>query len=117
MQDFRNNNLVFKIIVITFLFIGWLYSNSLEKKNNKELFSNSFVGVIYKKNDYRVSKINCADTHVKNRNHIIYATAELYENAEVGDTIKKLPNSNYCILTNKGKNLKIKCYFDLPIPQ
>ena len=41
----------------------------------------------------------------------INPTDELAENCNIGDTITKLPNSNYCILKNKRKNIKVECYY------
>jgi hypothetical protein len=37
-------------------------------------------------------------------------TLELSENAEIGDTIIKLPNSNRGIIKNKGKSIEVKFY-------
>lgn len=97
-------------ILISSLISTMIYTRILRNKNRREVFTQEFKGVIKKKFRQRGDIIVYQNLKT-NKEDEIYSSFELNENAEINDTIIKLPNSNNCIIKNGIKEVQVPCYF------
>jgi hypothetical protein len=87
------------------------FTDKQGKKHDDERFKSEYKGLIIKKYRQRGDIIIYRDLK-NNIEGVIYATSELNENSNIGDTIIKLPNSNLCIVKNKTEQFNGTCYFN-----
>ncbi|TPG41672.1 hypothetical protein [Flavobacterium pectinovorum] len=110
MDTVKNNK--GKIIILIFIglvLIGKHFTDQIGEKNLQDIFRSEYKGLVLKKFRRRGNIILCKNL-VTNKSTEIYATRILNKNSSIGDTIIKIANSNLCIIKNKRKNIKMKCY-------
>lgn len=103
----------FDIVVFTSIILILLLSNYFTSKKGyleiqkayKEEFKGIIISKFHRRGEWIIYKDLVLDNEVKT-----YITLEFSENAEIGDTIIKLPNSNRGIIKNTGKSIEVKFY-------
>ncbi len=75
----------------------------------QDIFKSEYTGLVLEKIQYRGLTIRYKNLKTK-KDRDINSTENLFYNSNVGDTIIKIANSNLCIIKNKNKNIKLKCY-------
>jgi len=110
----RIKNNIGTSIIITFVLFCIIFSyfgNKKYKEDTLRDYNAGFTGVIIKKYRQKGGDIIFYKNLKTMKEYEINPSEELAENSNVGDTIIKFPQSNKCILKNRGKNIKVQCHF------
>ena len=96
-------------VFVVFVIISKKYTDRIGEKNLENILKSKYKGVIVKKFRRRGDIIVYKNLET-NKLREIYATVVFDEKSKIGDTIIKIPNQNLCVIKNKNKNIKVKCY-------
>src|SRR5688572_12632089 len=103
----NSNKLLFTGIAVAVAFaivvlvLPWLEKASIRKIDNKQL-TEGFKSYIQNKFTIGSPTITIIQVPSKSTLFLTKVSPELYQKVQIGDTLVKLPNQNYCIISRKN---------------
>ncbi len=95
---------ILHIIFISIFIILFFNCNNNIKEYRDELDKESYVGIVVSKEKLKVTCIKIKHLGSNEEKGYCLLTPECIENTEVGDTIHKFYNRNFCLIKNQEKN-------------